>query len=101
MILTIRQESVKQRVLGLAKAGASVVINYASDEISAKELVEQIGDTKALAIKGDAGNVSDVEKIVRQTVEKFGEIDIVIPNAAIFLAKDLENTTEIDFDVHF
>ena len=91
----------KATVLGLAKAGASVVINYASDASAANELVEQIGNAKALAIKADAGNVSDVEMIIKQTVDKFGKIDIVIPNAGMLLLKDLENTTEEDFDTIF
>ena len=85
-------------ILGLAKAGAKVVINYASDSSPANELVESIGNDNALAIKADAGEVRGIEEMVKQTVHKFGKIDILIPNAGVLAMKDVENTTEQDFD---
>ena len=36
--------------------------------------------------------------MVSETVKKFGKIDIVIPCAGIMLLKNLEATTEQDFD---
>ena len=82
----------------LAAAGASVVINYSSDSAAAEELVSSIGRDKALAIKADAGNIQELDGIVKQTVDKFGKIDILIPNAGVLPMKDLEGTTEEDFD---
>lgn len=84
--------------VALAKAGAAVVINYSSDETAANELVEKIGGDRAMAIKGDAGSVEFIEDLVRQTVERFGKIDIVIPNAGILPMSNLETTTEAIFD---
>lgn len=82
----------------LARNGANVVINYSSDASAADELVKTIGTAKALAIKGDAGSVSDIERIVSETVKRFGKIDILIACAAILTLKDLEHTSEDDFD---
>lgn len=75
-----------------------MVVNYNSDSKAADEVVSQIGADRALAVKADASSVSGVESLVKRTVAKFGKIDILIPNAGILPMKDLEGTTEADFD---
>ena len=50
------------------------------------------------AIKGDAGSIPDIESMVEQTVKKFGKIDILIPCAGMLTMRDLEQTTEEDYD---
>ena len=82
----------------LAKHGANVVINYSSDESAADGLVKTIGHDHAFAIKGDAGSIPDIESMVSETVKRFGTIDILIPCAGMLLMKDLEHTSEQDFD---
>lgn len=88
-------------VLALAAAGASVVINYSSDGAPAEALVRQIGDDRAIAIKADAGSVAAIEAMVAAAVERFGKLDIVVACAAIAPNKDVEGTTEADFDAAF
>ena len=82
----------------LAQHGANVVINYSSDSSAADEIVKNIGDDRGLAIKGDAGSISAIEHIISETVKRFGKIDILIPSAGMLLMRDLEHTTEEDFD---
>ena len=82
----------------LAQNGANVVINYSSDSGAADEIVKKIGDNRALAVKGDAGSISTIEHMVSETVKRFGKIDILIPCAGVLLMRDLEHTTEEDFD---
>jgi 3-oxoacyl-[acyl-carrier protein] reductase len=81
----------------LSLLGAKVVINYSSDPAPAEALVQKIGTDKAVAVKADAGKISDIERLVQETVDKFGKIDILIPNAGILPMKDLEHTTEEDW----
>ncbi|KAL8928900.1 MAG: hypothetical protein Q9172_000738 [Xanthocarpia lactea] len=88
----------KATALRLAKDGANVVINYLSNPSSAEELVETIGHDRALAVKANVSDVIEIEKLVKQAVDKFGKIDILIPNAGTAPMKDLEQTTEDDFD---
>ncbi|KAK4129104.1 NAD(P)-binding protein [Parathielavia appendiculata] len=85
----------------LAADGASVVINYLSDSKAADEVVSKIGADRALAVQADASKVPDIEKLVAAAVEKFGRIDIVVPNAGVMGMHDLAHTTEADFDRHF
>ncbi|KAL2168909.1 hypothetical protein VTG60DRAFT_6744 [Thermothelomyces hinnuleus] len=85
----------------LAAEGASVVINYLSSSEAADELVAKIGADRALAVQADASKIPDIEKLVAAAVEKFGKIDIVMPNAGIMEMYDLARTTEAAFDRHF
>ena len=82
----------------LAKNGANVAINYSSDSAAAEKIVQQIGADKCIAIKGDAGSVSDIELMVDQTVKKFGKIDVLIPCAGVLVMKSLEQTSEADWE---
>lgn len=88
----------KAVAIGLARAGAHVVINYSSDSGAADEVVKHIGGDRAHSIKADVGSVPEIESLVQHTIDKFGKIDILIPNAAVLLMRDLESTTEQDFD---
>lgn len=84
--------------LTLAKGGASVVISYSSDGIPAENIVSQIGSERALAVKSNAGSLADIDALVKATVDRFGKIDILIPNAGILKKRTLESTTPEDFD---
>ncbi|KAJ4352127.1 uncharacterized protein N0V89_007474 [Didymosphaeria variabile] len=86
--------------LQLAELGAKIVVNYSSNSKPAEELVQKIGSDKAIAIKANAGDLEDIERLVEETLKwGGGRIDILIPNAAAgALANGLDNTSEADFD---
>jgi 3-oxoacyl-[acyl-carrier protein] reductase len=83
--------------LELASLGAKVVINYSYHAKSAEEIVQKIGPGKATAIKANAGDVKDIERLVQETVAWGGKIDVLVPNAGINAMKSLEQTSEEDF----
>jgi 3-oxoacyl-[acyl-carrier protein] reductase len=87
--------------LKLAAEGASIVINYGRDSEAAKEVIDKIGSDRALAVQADAGSIPGIESLVKQTIDRFGKIDILMPNAGVMLMRDLEHTTEEDFDRTF
>ena len=87
--------------LALAHQGAQVVITYSSDAKPADELVSTIGSKHATAIKSDAGSLPAMDALVKEVVSKHKKIDILILNAGILAMKDLEHTTEEDFDKSF
>ncbi|AMQ19782.1 SDR family oxidoreductase [Geobacillus sp. JS12] len=67
-----------------AKEGADVAILYLNEHEDAEEtkrLVEQEG-RRCLAIAGDIGDEAFCKEAVKQTIEAFGKLDIVVNNAA-------------------
>ncbi|MGL5823138.1 MAG: elongation factor P 5-aminopentanone reductase [Sarcina sp.] len=71
--------------LEFIKNGASVVLNYNNDDISANETIEEIKALggSAIAIKASIATTQGCEKIVKEAKKKFGKIDFLINNAAI------------------
>ncbi|MGZ3495411.1 MAG: SDR family NAD(P)-dependent oxidoreductase, partial [Thermodesulfobacteriota bacterium] len=51
-----------------------------------------------LGLVGDVRNEKDVKRIVAQSLKHFGRIDILINNAGIAAYKELEKTTEKEWD---
>lgn len=88
--------------LGLARAGADVVVNYrkpgGASERPAKELVEEIVSLgrKAVIATGDISNKDEVEEFVDKAVEGLGGLDILILNAARAPFKPFDRLLERD-----
>lgn len=70
----------------LAGAGARVAINYRSDEASANAAVKQIraAGGEAMALAGDVSKPDDARQLVRDVVQAWERLDIVINNAGIW-----------------
>jgi len=92
------------RTLGLTLAahGAHVVINYHQSEEEAHALAEQIttqyGRT-ALAIRADVSQAAQVTAMFQAIEDKFGRLDLLVNNAAIFYHRRFADLGEEDFDV--
>lgn len=71
--------------LALADKGANVAVNYHKNTELAQTVVEDIRakGVRAIAIQSDVSQKSDVEKMVAAIQQEFGEIDILVNNAAI------------------
>jgi 3-hydroxybutyrate dehydrogenase len=63
------------------REGAKVVINGRNEEKGAQALKEMDAGDALLFIAGDAKRREDCERVVDETVEKFGRIDIMVNNA--------------------
>ena len=87
----------------LALNAANVVINYSSNKIQADEVVSEIVQSggQAFAIQADISNPAEISKLFDQTIERYGQIDIVINNAGIMITKFTRDTSEEDFDRTF
>ncbi|KAI1799055.1 NAD(P)-binding protein [Daldinia bambusicola] len=90
--------------IALARLGATVVINYSSDDQAAQDTlaeVQELGAGEARLAKADVSSVAGVQSLVKGTVDAYSKIDILISNAGVLPMKDLEHTTEADFDRTF
>lgn len=86
--------------LAFAKEGADVVVNYASKDQPAQEVVELIKQMgrRAVLVKGNVANKEDVEKIVKTAIDNFGRIDILVNNAGATRPNMLYKMTEEQWD---
>jgi NAD(P)-dependent dehydrogenase (short-subunit alcohol dehydrogenase family) len=75
----------------LHERGASVAVNV-RDRERAGSLARSIGE-RALAVPGDVASPGVPEEIVRQTIERFGRVDILINNAALARSTRFPNLT--------
>jgi glucose 1-dehydrogenase len=71
--------------IGLARAGADVIVNYVTNEPAARQVVGTIeaAGVKGLAIKADVSQEAEVQAMFRQALAAFGTIDILVPNAGL------------------
>src|SRR3954454_1970985 len=75
----------KAVALGLAAAGADVVVNYVSDPESADEVAHAIEakGRRAIAIKADVSSEDDVMAMFARAVDPFGTLHIAVNNAGL------------------
>jgi glucose 1-dehydrogenase len=71
--------------LGMAKSGAAVAINYRSRESEAAELLKEVeaAGGRGITVKADVASEDDVERMVEETVDAFGSLDIMVANAGL------------------
>jgi len=83
----------------LGDAGASVVVNYASDAGGAQRVVDAIhkAGARAVAVQADVAVADDVRKLFAAAREAFGRLDVLVNNAGIYRFAPLADLTEADF----
>ncbi len=87
----------------LANEGAKVVINYVGNKAAADQVVTEINNAggEAIAIKADVSKPDEVKALFDASITQFGKVNILINNAGIALYKQLQDTTEDEFDQSF
>ncbi|HYQ17151.1 MAG TPA: 3-oxoacyl-[acyl-carrier-protein] reductase [Polyangiaceae bacterium] len=86
--------------LALGKQGAQVVVNYVSNEASAREVAEQIqaAGGKAEIVQFDVGNSEAAEKAVAEVAKRLGRLDILVCSAGISIDGLLLRLKDEDLD---
>jgi NAD(P)-dependent dehydrogenase (short-subunit alcohol dehydrogenase family) len=83
----------------LAKSGADLVIT--SRDLSSltkfKQEIESLG-RKALPVQLDVLSQSDIENMVRMTINEYGKIDILVNNAGLNIRKPSTDVSQQDWD---
>ena len=80
----------------LASFGAKVVVNYVRDEAAASATVALVRErgAEAIAIQADVAQLTHAERLVNETLERFGRIDFLICNAGIWEGGPVESISE-------
>ena len=80
----------------LAAGGASVMVNAKTSKAMAEETVKMIGSSAAFYI-ADVTNPKEVQELVKNTVSRFGRLDILVNNAAVRAETPFEQITLDDW----
>src|SRR5450756_1202900 len=84
----------------LASEGARVMI---ADIADGKELAEEIarrhGANSVASVKFDVSEEKAVKNLVAQTIDRFGQIDVLVNNAALYSKLPPTKFSEIDVDL--
>ena len=86
--------------LKYAENGYNVIINYVSSKTDVIELEKEFSakGIESLILKADVSNVNEVEGLVKNAIDKFGRIDVLVNNAGITRDGLLMRMKEEDFD---
>ena len=82
-----------------ATEGASVVMGDILED-EGKRLEAEINESggRALFVRLDAASESDWQDAIRQTVQTFGKLDVLVNNAAIYSRAPIEQTSAEEWD---
>ena len=75
--------------------GARVMLTDVLPE--GESVAKALGDLAAFSVQ-DVSNAADWERVVQTTTDRFGRLDILINNAAIYRMRSLADTTDADWD---
>jgi 3-oxoacyl-[acyl-carrier protein] reductase len=80
----------------LASYGAKIVVNYVSDEQSAAATVAEANALggEAVAIQADVSKLDEGDRLIDETVERFGRVDFLICSAGIWQGAAIESMSE-------
>src|SRR2546425_1063650 len=89
--------------LSLAKEGAAVAVNYASDREGADRVVQTIkaAGGKAIAVQGSVSSSEDIDRIFSETERQLGNVDVLVNNAGVFAYLPLQDVNEKEFHRQF
>src|SRR5436309_324909 len=83
----------------LALAGAHVVVaDIARQHADATTEAVMSKQRRALAVQADVGDLRDIDRMIRETLNTFGQIDILMSNAGVTRRADIMDLTEEDWD---
>lgn len=79
-----------------AKAGSDVAINYKNRKDAAQEVKKEIENTgrECLLFQTDISNYVEVNKMIKELVDKWSQIDVLVNNAGIWTYGEIGNMDE-------
>lgn len=87
--------------IDLAAHGAIVIVNHRDSAAGAAEIVRSIQDAggRAEAIQADVSLLAEAQRLVKETVDRFGRLDVLVNNAGTTRDMLLMMMSEDDWDV--
>jgi acetoacetyl-CoA reductase len=85
----------------LGQGGARMVVNYSRSKEAADDLVARLlqnGSPQAVAIQADVSDPAQAAKLIEETINQFGRIDVLVNNAGINIDRSMKNLTVEDWN---
>jgi glucose 1-dehydrogenase len=85
----------------LAEEGADIVVDYVGNPQSADTTVAQIQKRgrRGLAVEADISSVDQIHSMMKQAVDSFGAVDVLVNNAGVEKHASIWEATEHDYDL--
>lgn len=89
--------------LRLAADGARVAVNHSRSPEAAQQVVHRIRSAggEAEVLQADLSRAEEAERLVEETLRRFGRIDILVNNAGVYEPAALADLDAEHFDRHF
>jgi NAD(P)-dependent dehydrogenase (short-subunit alcohol dehydrogenase family) len=93
----------REIALSLAKAGADVAITYRNSRIEADSTTNELAHlgVNAYAVECDVRSESSTRTAIQSVIGRFGKLDILVNNAAVFDSASLDSLTLERWDAVF
>jgi len=85
----------------LAAQGATVVLNHRDSAAQAEAVVAEIGAAggQAVAIQADVSSFAEAQRLIKESVDRFGRVDILVNNAGTTRDMLIMMMPEADWDL--
>jgi len=82
-----------------SQEGAMVVVTCRTEK-EGKKMADELGAAKgrSIYIKTDVSKSADIQSMINKTIETFGKLDILVNNAGYHISKNVEITTEEEWE---
>jgi len=85
--------------LSLARAGAHIVVaDMAQDGLASAVAEIEAKGVQALGVQTDVTQAPAIDRLVHETLNRFGTIDILVNNAGVVIIKSIADQSEADWD---
>ncbi len=87
--------------LAMAREGATVALTYLHSDKGATEVLAHMKSEGAegMAIRADVSRVDEVRRAIAAVADRYGRLDVLVNNAAVFSSVSWDNVTEELWDM--
>ena len=84
----------------LGQSGAKVIVNYHQSREAAEDVVAHLkqSGSESAAIQADVSDPAQAARLIDETLQRFGRIDVLVNNAAINIDRTMKNLSPDDWD---
>lgn len=92
----------REIALALARRGANIVVHYNTSAVDALRVAAEVKalGVHAIAVKANQANAKQVHAAVAKALKHFGDIHVLVTNAAVYKKTPFDSLTEADWDYH-